>query len=137
MSAGTRVSAGAYKPKQVPMLTFYPQGDGALFQGWLDARARAATAPAGIVPGLLGQTIPGGGAYAGVSGREQLESLPGVNEAGRFGPVSIGQAGAIPPRTPALLARRRLVVAGLPTGGAGDGALERLIKDRQPNELLM
>src|SRR4051794_34765025 len=137
MSAGTRVSAAAYKPKQVPMLTFYPQGDGALFQGWLDARARAATAPAGIVPGLLGQTIPGGGAYAGVSGREQLESLPGVNEAGRIGLISIGKADDIASRTQRLLAQRRFVVAGLPTGGAGDAALERLIKDRQPNELLM
>ncbi len=53
MSAGTRVSSAAYKPKQVPAMTFFQQDGMALFQGWLDARERADSAPADIVPGLL------------------------------------------------------------------------------------
>jgi hypothetical protein len=137
MSAGTRVSSAAYKPKQVPMLTFYRQDGMALFQGWLDASARAASAPADVVPGLLAQTIPGGAAYAGVSGREQLESMPAADEAGRIPLVSIGKADDIAARAQRLLASKRFVVAGLPTGEPGDTALDELIKRRTPSELLM
>jgi hypothetical protein len=137
ITQGTRVSAAAYKPKKVPMLTYFQQGDTALFQGWLDVRARADSAPADIVPGLLAQTIPGGGAYAGVSGREQLESVPAANEAGRIGQVSIGKADDIAKRAQRLLTTYRFVVAGLPTNEPGDNAVEQLIKRRTPNELLM
>ncbi len=137
VSAGTRVSSAAYKPKRVPVLTFYRQDDTALFQGWLDARARAESAPADIVPGLLAQTIPGGGAYAGVSGRSQIESLPGANEAGRIGLVSIGKADDVARRAQKLLTQRSFVIAGLPTGEPGDAAVEELIKNRTPDELLM
>ena len=137
MGAGTRVSSAAYKPKQVPMLNFYREGDMALFQGWLDARERADSAPADVVPGLLAQTIPGGGAYAGVSGRSHIESLPAANRAGRIGLVSIGKADDIARRAQRLLTKRCLVVAGLPTEEPGDGAVEALIKARRPNELLM
>jgi hypothetical protein len=62
MGQGTRVSQAAYKPKEPPKVAFYRQDDMALFQGWLDARSRAESAPADIVPGLLAQTIPGGAA---------------------------------------------------------------------------
>jgi hypothetical protein len=137
MSAGTRVSSAAYSPKKVPMLTFYRQDGTALFQGWLDARARADSAPADVVPGLLAQTIPGGAAYAGVNGRSQLESMPAANEAGRIPLVSIGPADDVASRAQALLSQKRFVVAGLPTGEPGDTALEELIKHRTPNELLM
>jgi hypothetical protein len=137
ISAGTRVSSAAYKPKKVPMVTFYRQDDVALFQGWLDARARAESAPADIVPGLLAQTIPGGGAYAGVSGRSQIESLPAANEAGRIGLVSIGKADDVARRAQKLLTQRSFVVAGLPTGEPGDTALEELIDNRKPDELLL
>jgi hypothetical protein len=137
ITQGTRVSSAAYKPKKVPMLTYFQQDDTALFQGWLDVRARADSAPADIVPGLLAQTIAGGGAYAGVSGRAQLESVPAANEAGRIGLVSIGKADDIAKRTQRLLTKRRFVVAGLPTNEPGDAAVEQLIKRRTPNELLM
>jgi hypothetical protein len=137
ITQGTRVSVAAYKPRQVPALTYYQQGDSALFQGWLDVVARADSAPADIVPGLLTQTIPGGAAYAGVTGREQLESIPSANQAGRISLVSIGKADDIAKRAQRLLTQRRFVVAGLPTNEPGDAAVEQLIRLRTPNELLM
>jgi hypothetical protein len=137
ITQGTRVSSAAYKPKDVPVLTYYQQDDNALFQGWLDVRARAESAPADIIPGLLAQSIPGGAAYAGVSGREQLEAIPAANEAGRIPLVSVGKADDIATRAQRLLTQRSFVVAGLPTNEPGDAAVEELIKNRTPNELLM
>jgi hypothetical protein len=137
ITQGTRVSSAAYKPKDVPVLTYFQQDDTALFQGWLDVRARADSAPADIVPGLLAQTIPGGAAYAGVSGREQLEAIPAANEAGRIALVSIGKADDIAKRAQGLLTQRSFVIAGLPTNEPGDAAVEELIKNRTRNELLM
>jgi hypothetical protein len=137
ITQGTRVSSAAYRPKEVPMLTYFQQGDMALFQGWLDVRARADSAPADIVPGLLAQSIPGGGAYAGVTGRAQLESVPAAGEAGRIGLVSIGSADDVAKRAQGLLTKRRFVVAGLPTNAPGDAAVQQLINHRTPNELLM
>lgn len=134
---GTRVSGAAYKPSTVPTVTFYRQQDMALFQGWLDARARAQTAPAGVVPGLLAQTIPGGTAYAGVRGTDHLEALAAADRAGRVGLISIGKPRDLARRAQQLLGQRRFVVAGLPTGEAGDTALEHLIRMRAPGELLI
>jgi hypothetical protein len=137
ITQGTRVSGAAYRPKLNPPMTFFRQHDKALFQGWLDARSRAETAPADIVPGLLAQSVPGGAAYAGVSGRMQLEALPAADRAGRVSLISIGKADDIARRAQDLLTQRRYVVAGLPTGAAGDTALERLIAQRPPSELLI
>ena len=142
ITQGTRVSSAAYKPKEVPMLTYFQpssfqQAPTALFQGWLDVRARADSAPADIVPGLLAQTIPGGAAYAGVTGREQLEAIPAANEAGRISLVSIGKADDIAKRAQRLLTQHSFVVAGLPTNEPGDAAVEELIRNRTPDELLM
>jgi hypothetical protein len=137
MSQGTRVSQAAYKPKEPPKVAFYRQDDKALFQGWLDARSRAESAPADVVPGLLAQTIPGGAAYAGVSGRKQVEALPAADRTGRIGLVSIGKADDVARRAQRLLDERRFVVAGLPTGEPGDTALDQLIAGRTANELLL
>jgi hypothetical protein len=137
MTQGTRVSAAAYTPKQAPAMAFYPQDHTALFQGWLEARARAETAPADIMPGLLAQSVPGGAAYAGVSGRSQIEALPAADRAGRVSLISIGKADDVARRAQRLLDKRRFVVAGLPTGAPGDTAVEQLIAQRSPSELLI
>jgi hypothetical protein len=137
MTQGTRVSAAAYKPSRTPQLVFYATGDGALFQGWLDARARGESAPADIVPGMLGQSVPGGAAYAGVKGRSQIEAVVAANEAGRIGQVSLGHADDIAARARALLAEHRLVVVGLPTRTPGALALDELVRERTPDELII
>jgi len=127
---GTRVSTAAYSPRSAPELVFYhdPGMPGALFQGFLDAKDRAASAPADIVPGLLGQSVPGGTAYAGISDRTNIEALAAVNEAGRIDLVSLGHSDDVAERALGLLARKRFVVAGLPTAQAGARQLEALLK---------
>jgi hypothetical protein len=137
ITQGTRVSRAAYDPRKPPDLAFYAQGRGGLFQGWLDANERADSAPADIVPGLLGQNVPGGTAYAGVVGRSQLEAMPAVDRAGRIDRVSIGPARDLAARAQRLLERKRFVVAGLPTEAPGEAAVDALIATRAPDELLI
>ena len=137
ISQGTRVSLSAYHPKRPAELAFVQTGAGSLFQGWLDDGARADGAPADLRPGLLGSLVPGGTAYAGVTGRDQLEAVAAADRAGRIGAVSIGAASDIAARAQALVAHRRFVVVGLPTGFAGDAAVDQLIRTRRPRELLL
>jgi hypothetical protein len=137
ITQGTRVSAAAYDSPDPPDLAFYDTGPGALFQGWLAARSRAESAPADIVPGLLAQSVPGGAAYAGVSGRTHVEAIPAANRAGRVRAASIGSSRDVARRAMRLLTRFRFVVAGLPTGQPGGDALDELIERRRPSELLI
>src|SRR5438552_4108380 len=90
----------------------YSHGD-APISGWLAAKARADSAPADIRPGLRAESVPGGAAYAGVTGRSQIEAVVAANLAGRIPTVSLGHAADLPRRVAALLKRFRLVVAGL------------------------
>jgi hypothetical protein len=138
ITQGTRVSLSSYSPKRPSELRLYLDGQGGgLFQGWLEVVARADSAPAELVPGLLAGTIPGGGAYAGVEGRGQREAVAAADRSGRIAAVSLGSAATLAARVRAQLRTRRLVVAGLPTAIPGDAALDALIKQRRPNELLI
>ncbi len=51
--------------------------------------------------------------------------------------VSLGSPRDVADRARSLLARHRLVVAGLPTGTEGDRALDRLIATRSDDTLLI
>lgn len=134
---GTRTSLAAYKPREPRELEFYAEGEGALFQRWLETKDRAERAPADVRPGLLGELVPGGTAYVGVTGRSHLEAIPAVNRAGRVGLVSIGRAADVAERARTALDRRRFVVVGLPTGPPGGEALDELIANHEPQDLLI
>ncbi|HET6448414.1 MAG TPA: hypothetical protein VFG31_04825 [Conexibacter sp.] len=144
MTAGTRTSRGTYSPHEPPdmsLLTIPPAAaDGAasgLVVNWLAAVARAESAPADIVPGLLASSIPGGGAYAGIRGQTNLEAVVAATRAGVVDTVSLGPGDTVAARANALLARGRLVVALLPPGYAGDRQLDQLIAARRAGELLI
>lgn len=137
ISQGTRTSLSAYKPREPPELAFYQEGRGALFQRWLETRDRAESAPADVLPGLLGASIPGGTAYVGVTGRAHLEAITAVDRAGRVGLVSIGNSRDISGRAREALRERRFVVVGLPTGAPGGVALNALIANHEPRDLLI
>ena len=140
LTQGTRVSRAAYDPDEEPKLALYPDGRGGLIQGWLDARARAESAPADIVPGLLGQTVPGGIAYAGLTTRgegDNVEAVVAANRTGRVGRVSLGDSESLPGRIDRLLRKHRVVAAGLPTGDRGKEVLDRLVEQRRPGQLII
>src|SRR6185369_5975473 len=75
-TSGTRTSRGTYSPHEPPEMSLMeiPPADPlrphvaptGLIVNWLAAVARAESAPADIVPGLLASSIPGGGGYAGI-----------------------------------------------------------------------
>jgi hypothetical protein len=144
ITAGTRTSRGTYSPHEPPdmsLLTIPPTAaDGAasgLIVNWLAAVARAESAPADIVPGLLASSIPGGGAYAGIRGETNQQALVAATRAGVVNTVSLGPGETVAARANALLARSRLVVALLPPGYAGDRQLDQLIAARRAGELLI
>ncbi|MCW3038564.1 MAG: hypothetical protein JWM31_469 [Solirubrobacterales bacterium] len=142
ITQGTRTSSAAYKPRVPVELTFFPDDDsgrtgGAIMLGWPDVITRANSAPAEIRPGTLGSLVPGGVAYAGVTGRRQDEATIAVDRAGRIRHVSIGPAKDLVARTYALLSDSRMVVVGLPTAERGREALDALIARRPKDQLLI
>jgi hypothetical protein len=144
ITAGTRTSRGTYNPKTPPDMSLLPippaAPDGSAsgqIVNWLAAVARAETAPADIVPGLLASSVPGGGGYAGIHGQTNLEAVVAARRAGVVDTVSLGPGDTVAARANALLARERLVVALLPPGYAGDRQLDELIAARRHGELLI
>lgn len=137
MTQGTRTSTSTYRPRTPPELAFYPEGRGGLFQRWLDTLDRAETAPAEIHPGLLASLVPGGATYVGVTGRRQLEAIVAADRAGRVARVSIGNSRDVAQRALAELERSRFVVVGLPTGPPGGIAMDVLITNHEPGDLLL
>lgn len=140
MTQGTRTSSAAYEPRLPIELTFFPDEDGGTAQmlGWPDILTRADSAPAEIKPGTLAAGIPGGVAYVGITGREQVEATVAASGPfGRIPAVSIGPAADLVQRTQAALRRHRLIVVGLPTGEKGNEALDGLIAARPRDQLLI
>jgi hypothetical protein len=138
VSAGSRTSAAVYDPHTPPRLELVVGGDGSGFIfDWSKVLARASTALAEIRPGMLASRIPGGGAYAGVTGREHLEAVAAADGEGDVAAVSVGPANDLAARIARLERRHRFVVAGLPTAAKGDGVLDALLHDSVPGDLLI
>ncbi len=167
ITQGARVSYSAYTPAQPPPLSLVPTGSpfattahasatspvaevagGAQVENWPQVLRRAAGAPQILQPGLLAASIPGGVAYAGISGDRQAEGplagrsqhMDGViaaNRAGHVATVSLGGAANLPARIARLGRRYSLVVADLPAGSAGAAQLRELSARRPPSQLLL
>ncbi len=138
ISAGSRTSRAVYSPPAPPDLELVPGGDGRGFIfGWSKARKRAATPPAAVLPGMLADQVPGGGAYAGVAGRTHIGAVVAADRRGDVADVSLGPSATLAQRTQRLLERHRLVVVGLPTADKGDAALDDLLRDRRDGDMLV
>jgi hypothetical protein len=108
-----------------------------ILAGWRAARRRAEAAPQLLRPGLLAQQIPGGVAYAGVSGAATIDAIAAADRHGQVSAVSLGTAISLLARVAALRRTHRLVVADLPGGHAGRKDLRALSGARPPGELLL
>src|SRR5258705_220704 len=89
----------------------------------LRAVAPAAAATAAPVPasaaGLLAARVPGGAAYAGVTGEDHLDGLLAADRNGRIAVISLGSARTLLSRLAALRGHVGLLVADLPPGAEG------------------
>ncbi|HEY7961395.1 MAG TPA: hypothetical protein VID29_05680 [Solirubrobacteraceae bacterium] len=133
ITQGARVSYSAYSPPLPPALSLR----GVQIAPWAAELRRAAAAPQLLAPGLLASAIPGGGAYAGVTGQSAQDALAGADRGGRLAAVSLGAAATLPARVAALRERHRLVLADLPAGREGYAQLRLLSATRPPGELLL
>ncbi len=138
ITQGARIANTAYPEPRPPALSVLPQGTAqARVAGWGAARERAERAPQLLEPGLLASSVPGGAAYAGVTREAHLDALAAAGRRGRISMFSLGPASTLTARIAALRRARRLVVADLPAGGAGEALLHSLVAGRETGELVI
>src|SRR5690349_8214091 len=139
MSAGTRIANRAYS-RPLGRLDLQYGRAGGYMAGWFYDNKRAESAPGDVLPGLFAQTLQRHGqtvAYSGVIGYEQMEGAVAADRAGRIERVSIGTIGTFASRTSALLHQYDVVVARFPEDDAGLEALDRIVAQRTPDELIV
>jgi hypothetical protein len=134
---GTRTSFNVYRPRKTPNTALVDFRGGGFVQGWFDILRRAQSAPEELHPGLLGSSIPGGTGFVGIRDQPNPPSVAAANEDGVIPGLSLGRPDSVVPRTATMLRQRRFVVVYLPAKRAGGRALDGLLADRTPNELLM
>jgi hypothetical protein len=137
ITQGARVASSAYATSRPPALSPRQIGSGASVAGWQDALRRAEDAPQLLQPGLLASRIPGGAAYAGISGATNIDGAAAAGRDGRIAAASLGTPQTLLARIAALRGSRSLVVADLPGGRAGYADLRALSEARPAGELLI
>ncbi|MFI5008914.1 MAG: hypothetical protein ACHQDY_01420 [Solirubrobacterales bacterium] len=133
LSQGARVSYSSYSPQHPPALSL---ADGYV-RPWAQVLARAHSAPQILEPGLLASSIPGGAAYVGVTGTDDVNGAAAANRSGRISAVSLGSSATLLARIERQSGVQRLVLADLPSGPAGDADLRALTAGRPTGELLI
>src|SRR5262249_15610500 len=113
VSQGARIASSAYAHARPPPLTLRPVAGGAVVEGWAAARRRAERAPQLLRPGLLASSIPGGGAYAGITDADHTDGAVAADGEGRVAALSLGWPATLPARIAALARVKRLVVGDL------------------------
>jgi hypothetical protein len=138
MSAGTRIANSAYgKPLGRLDLEYGPRGGRMV--GWFYDSRRADRAPGDVFPGLFATTLERAGhrvGYAGVIGFEQTEAAVAADRAGNVERVSLGTIGTFAQRTLALWRQSDVVVARFPPDDQGLEALDRIVAQRAPGDLI-
>ena len=129
ITQGARVPRIDYSPQAPAQLELAPDES---IGEWNVVRARAKSADAGIEPGLLAGSIPGGAAYA-AGGAPQSDAVLAAGRSGRIAQVSVGSRSSLLDRVATLLKTRSLVVADLNELGL----LRALRRSRRQGELLL
>jgi hypothetical protein len=155
ISQGARIQMDRYSPETPPELDLDVASHGpSSIGGWPLALARAATAPATALPGLLAGAVPGGAGFVGVLGgpyagipeavhyfRNRAWRHPGAiiaaDRSGAVASVSLGSPDSLVRRAELALGTRRLVVVELSDGDVGDAQLTGLLADRRSGQLVI
>jgi hypothetical protein len=155
ISQGARIQMNRYSPATPPELDLDVARHGpSVIGGWPLALARAATAPATALPGLLAGSVPGGAAFVGIYGgpyagipaavnyfRNRPWRHPGAiiaaDRTGTVAAVSLGTPASLVRRAELALDSRRLVVVELSSGDTGDAQLGALLAARRPRQLVI
>jgi hypothetical protein len=143
ITQGARIASSAYSPSRPPAMALCTSGvsdtssSTGTIAGWSAARKRAESAPQLLRPGLLAARIPGGAAYAGISGLDDTDAIAAADRNGRIAAVSLGTAPSLLTRVASLRRAHSLVIADLPAGRAGHEDLLALSAARAPQELLL
>ncbi len=137
ITQGARIASSGYSHSRPPALSLRGGSTGAVVTGWRAALERAEGAPQLLRPGLLAAQIPGGAAYAGIAGTNDIDGIAAANRSGHIAAVSMGSAPTLLERIAKLRASSRLVVADLPGGAEGQADLRALSSEREAGELLL
>ena len=137
LTQGARVAGSAYTRALPTALSLKPAVQGAVVSGWQAARRRAEGAPQLLRPGLLASQIPGGAAYAGIAGKDDLDGMVAADRSGHVAEVSLGTAPTLLARAAALGQAKRLMVVDLPGGIEGYRDLHALSEKRTAGALLI
>ena len=138
ITQGARVDTGAYASPRPGTLAPRPAGQGAVIEGWGEAVARARSAPADLIPGLLASSAGGPSAYVSAGGGAAgASAAAAAGRAGAIGALSAGDAGTLAGRVTAMASSHTLTVADIPAGAAGARALRALARSRPDGELLI
>ncbi|MBK5230547.1 MAG: hypothetical protein JJE27_05160, partial [Thermoleophilia bacterium] len=141
ISQGSRAASSLYRPVSplAPGLIVDPRTAAARFKDWNALIARADAAPADLHPGLLGCAVEQAGDYMAWTGADGGSTETAI--AAVAGGNGIRRADIVPSnRLVASIERLQrefaVVVAELPAGGFGLGAIRRLAAD-QPRRMLI
>jgi hypothetical protein len=137
ITQGARIASSGYSRARPPFLSPREASTGAVVAGWRAALERAEDAPQLLRPGLLAARIPGGAAYAGIAGTDDIDGIAAADRSGQIAAVSTGSAQTLLERIVALRASKRLVIADLPGGAEGQTDLSALSAEREAGELLL
>jgi hypothetical protein len=136
MSAGSRIWSSLYDGDQPEFAHMRREGAGAVIGDWPQISKRARTAPADIVPGLLGQSFRGDVSYVGLENRRNREAIVAADRSGRVGKFTLRPRDEVGREAVRQWRASRLLVTRLPGGSAGSRALAALRAARLPTDVL-
>jgi hypothetical protein len=137
MSAGARTTSSLYD-EDVP--TDLRLTSGGRISSWPAIVARAETAPAEVVPGLLAASVRSAGGHVGYAGprtSRNREAAVAADRSGRVERVSLSQPEAVADVARILWRETDLVVVKLAPGPSGRGQLLALLAARRPQDLVL
>ena len=137
MSAGARIWNSLYDGDEPQYAHLIREGGGAVVSDWPQITERARTAPADIVPGLLGELFRDSVSYVGLENRRNREAIVASDRSGRVPRFVTTPRDRVGREAVRQWRASRLLVVRLPNGRAGSRGLEALREARRPGDVLL